>query len=146
MDNALFAVNDVAAIGGADLAYVQGGLTVQGEVTLFQLTRVRGSALQPDERKTNATTGLFVGYTVRPTLPLGAEPRYQPWLSTPASVAADMTGATRDNLSAAIGVRTKLDLGGGRALKPGLSYARGLDDPISKRSYQIVQVDLPFTF
>ncbi|HTJ41400.1 MAG TPA: hypothetical protein VL463_04865, partial [Kofleriaceae bacterium] len=146
MDNALFAVNDVAAIAGVDLAYVHGSFTVQGEVTLFQLTRVRGGDVQPDTRKTNSTAGLFVGWTAHPRLALGAELRYQRWLSTPAAVAADMTGATRDTLTAAIGVRTKIDLGGGRVLKPGLAFAHGLDDPLDKKGYEIVQVDLPFSF
>ena len=38
----MFAVNYLAIFPGVDLAYVSAGLTVQGEVTLFQLTRVRG--------------------------------------------------------------------------------------------------------
>lgn len=146
MDNALFAVNDVAAIAGADLAYVHGTITVQGEVTLFQLTRVRGGAVQPDAHKTNSTAGLFVGWTALPRLTVGAELRYQRWLSTPASVAADPTGASRDILSAAIGVRTKIDLGGGRVLKPGLAFAHGLDDPLDKKGYDLVQIDLPLSF
>jgi hypothetical protein len=146
MDNALFAVDDVAAIGGADLAWVKRGVTVQGEATLFQLERVRGGAVQPDAHKTNLTCGVFAGWTARPFLALGAELRYQRYLSTPAAVAADPTGASRDNLTAAIGVRTKIDLGGGRVLKPGLAYARGFDDPTSKRGYQILQIDLPLSF
>ncbi len=146
MDNALFAVDDVAASAGADLAWSRRGVTVQGEVTLFELTRVRGSAVETDARRTNSTAGLFVGWTARPDLAIGAELRYQRWLSTPAPVAADKTGASRDNLSAAIGVRTKVSLGRGLVLRPGLSYARGLDDPMRAKSYQIVQVDLPLAF
>jgi hypothetical protein len=143
MDNALFAVDDVAAIGGADLAWAHGDVTVQGEVTLFQLARVRGGAVEKDERRTNSTAGLFVGWAARPELGFGGELRYQRWLSTPAAVAADP--AIRDTLSAAIGVRTRLELGG-VVVRPGLSYARGLDDPMRAKSYQIVQVDLPFAF
>ena len=146
MDNALFAVDDVTAIVGADAAWVRGGLTVQGEATLFQLTRVRGSAVEADARRTNSTAGLFVGWSATRAWSIAGELRYQRWLSTPAPVAADKTGASRDNLSAAIGVRARIDLGGGRVLRPGLSYARGLDDPMRARGYQIVQIDLPLSF
>jgi hypothetical protein len=121
-------------------------VTVQAEATLFQLTRVRGAAMETDAHRTNSTAGLFVGWTPRPALAIAGELRYQRWLSTPAPITADKTGASRDNLSAAIGVRTRIDLGGGRVLRPGISYARGVDDPMSARSYQIVQIDLPLAF
>jgi hypothetical protein len=146
MDNALFAVDDVAVIVGADGAWVKDGLTVQAEVTVFQLTRVRGAAVETDAHRTNSTAGVFVGWTAMPELVIGGELRYQRWLSTPAPVAADKTGASRDNVTTAIGVRTRIDLGDGRVLRPGISYARGLDDPMRARSYQIVQVDLPLSF
>jgi hypothetical protein len=146
MDNALFAVDDVAAIAGADAAWVRGGLTVQAEATLFQLTRVRGAAMEADGHRTNSTAGMFVGWSATRTWSIAGELRYQRWLSTPAPVAADKTGASRDNLTAAVGVRARIDLGGGRALRPGVSYARGIDDPMSARGYQIVQIDLPLSF
>ncbi len=136
MDNALFAVNDAAAIAGADVAWVKRGFTVQAEATLFQLVRVKG---EMDPAKTNLTTGLYVGYTARPWLAGGVELRYQRFLSTPAAVVADPSA--RDTLTFAVGLRTQL----GRA-RPGIAYARGLDDPMGGRSYQIVQVDLPIAF
>jgi hypothetical protein len=146
MDNALFAVNDAAAIGGIDLAYVDRGLTLQVEATLFQLVRVRGDAVQPDSTKTNMTSGIHAGYFVLPWLSLGAELRYQRYLSTPSFVDADPTGANRDALSAAAGVRGHFKLGGTRVLRPGIAYARGLDDPMAGRGYDVVQIDVPFSF
>ena len=146
MDNALFAVNDHALIGGVDLAYVAGGLTVQAEATVFQLTRVRGEEVQPDAHKTNFTSGLHAGWFARPWLSVGAELRYQRWLSTPKAVMNDPTGASRDNLTAAAGVRGHIKLAGKRWLRPGLAYARALDDPMAGKGYDIVQVDVPLAF
>ena len=143
MDNALFAVNDTAAIAGADLAYVKNGLTLQLEATFFELFRVRGG---PDATKTNFTSGFHAGYFVMPWLSIGGELRYQRYLSTPAFVKADTTGANRDNASAALGLRAHIPLGDGQWLRPGIAYARGLDDPMSKNGYHVVQVDVPFAF
>ena len=146
MDNAMFAVNDFTVFPGVGLAYVAHGLTVQAEATLLQLTRVRNAAAQPDSSKTNFTTGLHVGYFVLPLLSAGAELRYQRWLSTPAAVAADATGASRDTLSVAAGARLHLRVGESTWLRPGIAYARGLDDPMARQDYHIVQVDLPVAF
>jgi hypothetical protein len=144
MDNALFAINDMAGIVGADLAFVRDGFTVQAEVTLFELLRVRGDEVQPDAAKTNLTSGLHAGWFPIPTLSLGAELRYQRYLSTPKFVAD--APAARDTLSAAIGVRGHFKLGGKRWVRPGIAYARGLDDPMNGRGYDVVQVDVPFSF
>lgn len=146
MDNALFAINDLTPIVGIDAAYVANGLTLQVEATLFELFRVRGDEVQPDAYKTNFTTGLQVGYFVTRWLSTSTELRYQRWLSTPAAVMMDTTGASRDTLSGAIGVRGHIALGGTRWLRPGVSYARGFDDPLTGRNYQIVQIDVPFAF
>jgi hypothetical protein len=146
MDNALFAVNDLTPIVGVDATYLANGLTLQLEVTLFELFRVRGDEVQPDAYKTNATAGMQAAYFVVPWLSASGELRYQRWLSTPAAVAMDASGASRDTLSAALGVRGHLALGGARWLRPGVSYARGLDDPMTDRHYQIVQIDIPFAF
>src|SRR5262249_859201 len=62
MDNAMFAVNDLTIFPGIGLAYVHNGWTVQGELTLLQLTRVRGEMAQKDSSKTNFTSGIHVGY------------------------------------------------------------------------------------
>jgi hypothetical protein len=143
MDNAMFAVNDLAVIPGVDLAWVDRGFTVQVEATLFQLTRVRGAEAQKDSSKTNLTAGLHVGWFALPWLSIGSELRYQRYLSTPSFVTANE--AMRDTLSAAAGVRFHVKRGT-RWLRPGIAYVRGLDDPMSAQDYGIVQLDLPFAF
>jgi hypothetical protein len=145
MDSVLFTVNDVAIFPGVDFAYTDFGLTVQAEVTVVQLVRVRGEATQPDSANTNLTAGLHVGYFFVPELSAGAELRYQRWLTTPWFVAADRTRASRDTLTFAVGLRAHLDLGGAW-LRPGLSYSHGIDDPLVDRAYHIVQLDLPLSF
>lgn len=144
MDNALFAINDTTAIAGVDLAFVESGFTVQAELTLFELIRVRGDEVQPDKAKTNFTSGLHAGYFPLPWLSVGAELRYQRYLSTPMFVEA--TPALRDTVSAAVGVRGHIQLAGKRWLRPGIAYSRGLDDPMSGRSYDVVQIDVPYSF
>ena len=144
MDNALFAINDLTPIVGVDVAYVADGLTLQLEATLFELFRVRNEAMQPDAFKTNFTTGAQVGYFFVPWLSVAGELRYQRWLSTPALVEMDATA--RDALSAALGVRVHVDLGGKRWLRPGISYARALNDPLTARNYQVLQIDVPLAF
>jgi len=145
-DNAMFALNDLVLFPGFDLAYVEGNLTVQGEVTLLQLIRVRGDAVQPDELKTNLTTGLHVGYFVTPWVSAAGELRYQCWLSTPAGVAADPSGASRDALTVSVGARFHLEVAPKTFLRPAIAYTRGLDDPMAARDYNIVHVDVPFVF
>lgn len=146
MDNAMFAVNDLVIFPGIDIAYVGHGLTVQAEATVLQLNRVRGEALQKDAYKTNFTTGLHVGYFVIPQISIGAELRYQRWLSTPAAVAADPTDESRDNLTIAVGPRFHLQLAKSTWLRPGISYARGFDNPMAKAEYNVLQIDLPLVF
>ena len=146
MDNALFAVNDLAVIGGAGLAYVDKGFTAQLETTVFQLSRVRGAESQPDAFRTNLTCGLHVGYMALPWLSVGGELRMQRWLSTPKAVADDTTGTLRENVSAAVGVRFHKKLPSKRWLRPGVSYTRGVDNPMRDKGYDIVQIDIPFVF
>ena len=144
MDNAMFAVNDLVLIPGVDLAWVTGGLTVQLETTLLQLIRVRGADAQPDASRTNWTNGLHVGFFFLPQLSVGAELRYPRWLSTPAAVERDAT--LRDTMTFAVGPRVHLQLADKLWLRPGIAYARGLDPPMTKANYNIVQVDVPFVF
>lgn len=144
MDNAMFAVNDVAVFPGVDLAWVRDGFTIQAEATVLKLTRVRGDDVQPDEHRTNFTSGLYVGWFASPALSLGAELRFQRWLSTPAAVAAD--AALRETVSIGVGARAHLKLSGATWIRPGLAWARGLDEPMSGRGYNIVQVDVPVSF
>lgn len=146
MDNALFSVNDLTPIGGAGFAWVAHGLTVQAEVTVLELLRVRGAAAQPDKAKTNFTSGLHVGYFVIPQLSIAGELRYQRWLTTPVAVEKDTTGTLRDTTTFAIGVRGHIPLGGKMWLRPGVAYARALDAPMSTAKYNIVQIDIPFLF
>ncbi len=147
MDNALFAVNDLAIVFGLGGAYVAHGLTIQIEATLLHLVRVRGEAVQKETSKTNFTTGLHVGYFVMGHLSVGAEARYQRWINAPLSVDADASGATKDTLSLAVGPRGHIKLG--RAwFRPSIAYERGLDKPLASAqlNYHIVRVDLPIVF
>lgn len=144
MDNSMFAVNDLTPTVGVDLAYVDHGLTLQAEATLFELFRMRGEAVQSDEYKTNFTTGAHVGYFLVSWLAASAELRYQRYLTTPAAVA--MNPAARDNLTVAAGLRFLFKLDAHHVLRPGVSVARALDQPLSDRTYEIVQLDLPFSF
>lgn len=148
MDNALFAVNDFTIIPGFDIAWVGHGLTVQAEVTLLELLRVRGERAQGEATKTNLTMGLHIGYFLVPQLSVAAELRYQRWLNAPFAVEKDATGATQDNLSFAIGARVHVELAKGYFLRPGLSYGRGLDKPMAAATpnYHFVQLDVPFYF
>ena len=144
MDNAMFATNYFTVFPGVSFAYVDKGFTVQAEVTLLQLMRVRGKAYETDESRTNLTMGLHVGYFFIPQLSLGAELRHQRWLSTPASV--DNDPASRDTTTVAIGPRVHFKLGEKVAFRPGIIYSRGLDKPLTNSDFNIVQLDLPFIF
>jgi hypothetical protein len=146
MDNAMFAVDYFAVFPGVDFAYVNHGFTVQLEATLFQLARVRGKGTPPgaDASRTNLTSGLHLGYFFIPEFSAGAELRYQRWLSTPAAVKAN--SAVRDTVSMALGVRCHFKLSDTIWIRPGVAYARGLDDPMAKSKYNIVQLDVPVSF
>lgn len=143
MDNAMFAVNDFTVFPGVGLSYTSGGFTAQVEATVLQLTRVRGEAVQADKSRTNFTSGLHLGYFPHPTVSVGGELRYQRWLSTPTTVTSE---ELRDNLTAAVGPRFHLKLSDSVVMRPGLSYAMGLDAPMSKLKYSIVQLDVPILF
>lgn len=144
MDNAMFAVNYFVAIGGADLAYVAHKLTVQLEVTLLQLFRTRNEAIDADESRTNFTSGVHAGYFVLPWLSLAGEIRHQRWVSTPAAV--QMNPPARDTTTYALGPRFHFKISGTTWMRPGLSWSRALDKPLSDGGYNIVQVDVPVAF
>jgi hypothetical protein len=152
MDNAMFAVDYFTAIGGIDAAYVDHRFTLQAEATIFQLFRARGAGTAPatDDTRTNSTVGLHAGFFVIPQLSLGGELRYQRWLTTPTQLvmgkAVPIPDASLDTTTVAIGPRGNFALGRGMFFRPGLSYARGLDKPLSASSYNMVQVDLPVVF
>ena len=144
MDNAMFAVNYFTVIGGIGAAYVAHGFTAQIEATILQLTRVRGEVVAKDSSRTNGTAGIHLGYFVIPQLSIGGELRYQRWLYTPTTKVTD-NATTRDTVTMAIGPRAHFKLGK-NWFRPGISYARGLDKPLTTASYNMVQVDLPFAF
>jgi hypothetical protein len=159
MDNAMFAVNYMTAIVGVDAAYVANKLTIQAEATLFQLFRTRGDnnlKASNDSTRTNSTMGLHVGYFFIPALSAGAELRYQRWLSTPTTGAKNaMTGVITntnfadnrmDTLTAAFGPRFHFKIGKSTWIRPGVSYAFGIDRPLSDGDYKMVQLDVPVIF
>jgi hypothetical protein len=143
MDNAMFAVNYAAGIAGFDVAWVGRGVTVQAEATVLQLERTRGPDMQ-DKRRTNMTGGLHAGWFALPWLSVGGELRYQRWLSDAAPVR--MNDEARETATAAIGPRLHFDLGGGKWLRPGLSYTQVLDAPFATSEYKMLQIDVPFVF
>jgi hypothetical protein len=143
MDNALFAANDMAIIPGIDAVWVKYGVTLQLELNVMQVFRVRGEAVQPDAAKTNLTTGLHAGYFVTPQFSVGAELRYQRWLSTPAAVAKDPT--LRDNLNAAVGARFHVKVTPTFILRPGASFSHTLYGA-GGQTHDVVQIDLMFCF
>lgn len=143
MDNAMFATNYVTVIGGIGAGYVGNGLTAQVEATVLQLLRVRGPDAQ-DSARTNFTAGLHLGYSIMPRLSLGGELRYQRWLTDAAP--ARMNPDARETVTFAIGPRMHIKVKGRYWLRPGLSYARALDAPLSQSSYHMVQLDVPFVF
>jgi hypothetical protein len=144
MDNAMFAVNFFTGIGGLDFAYVAHKVTVQAEATLLQLLRVRHKAIEPDEKRTNLTAGLHLGYFVLPVISLAGEVRYQRWLSDPAALKT--TPTARETLTYAVGPRFHFKVGGTTWIRPGLSYATAIDKPLKDSKYHIVQLDLPVAF
>jgi hypothetical protein len=152
LDNAMFAVNYLTIFPGVDFAYVAHGLTVQAEATLLQLERVRGSdnPANKDSSRTNFTAGLHVGYFFIPQLSAGVELRHQRWLSTPSTIKGATMPYTEDELrdttTLAFGLRGHIKFGDKFWLRPGLSFAMPLDNPMSKQKYKIVQVDVPFYF
>ncbi|MEY4545479.1 MAG: hypothetical protein RL685_1674, partial [Pseudomonadota bacterium] len=154
MDNALFAVNDVALLPGVDLAYVAHGFTVQVEASLIQLLRARGSEarnaagaqINPDSSRTNFTAGVHAGYFFYPELSFGAELRHQRWLSTPRAIANDATGTLRDTTSIALGPRLHFKIGDKSWLRPALAFAIGVDDPQLRWESKSVQLDIPVIF
>jgi len=145
MDNAMFAVNDLVLFPGVGIAYVNSGFTAQVEVTLLQLTRVRGNdTVQPDSSRTNLTSGIHVGYFFLPALSFGAELRHQRWVSTPGAVKANE--ALRDTSTFAFGPRFHLKLGEKTWLRPGVSLALPLDNPMAASKYKTIQLDIPIAF
>jgi opacity protein-like surface antigen len=144
MEGSLFGVNDFATGYSLDFAYVGHGLTAQVGTAVFTSFRARGDQVQSDTFKANWTSSLGLSYFIIPQLSVGAEGRYQRYLSTPSSVEKDPT--TRQNLSAAGGLRGHFKVSDGVWLRPGASYGHGIVGPIEKNGYHLIQVDVPVSF
>lgn len=139
-DSAMFAVDYLTAIVGADLAYVKHGLTVQVEATFLQFVRVRGSGA--DQLRTQAAAGLHLGYFIGSHFSLSGDVSYQRWLAH---------AATANALGLAVGPRAHFGLGRQASVRPGISFVRGLDSrgfdaPLLTAQTTAVQIDLPVTF
>jgi hypothetical protein len=76
--------------------------------------------------------------------PRGAEFRVQRWLSNASVVQSDP--ATREQFTFGIGPRFHIKVGEKCWFRPGVSYTRYLNKPLSSKDYNIVQIDLPFSF
>jgi hypothetical protein len=158
-DNAMFAVNYMTEVLGADFAYVNHGFTAQAEATLLQFVRVRGehSAGGTDAFRTNSSVGLHLGYFIGSHFSLGGDLRYQRWLTHPTTLNA-ITGAhvpfsdsNMDMVTVAGGPRMHFRLGKQASLHPGISFVRGLDArgfdaPLVTAQTTAIQVDIPITF
>jgi hypothetical protein len=112
-------------------------------VTVLELLRVRGPATQ-DSARTNFTAGVHAGYQLVPVLSLGGEIRYQRWLTDAAP--AVMDPAARETVTFAAGPRLHFKVKDRYWIRPGLSYARAVDAPLSRSRYQMIQLDVPFAF
>lgn len=158
-DDAMFAVNYLSQIAGVDFAYVNHGLTAQLEITLQPMFRVRGSdnAASTDSFRLNSAVGLHLGYFIGTFFSLGADLRYQRWLTHPTTLDAvsgahvAIAGARMDTVTLGVGPRFHFGLGGQVRMHPGISVlrgfdARGFDAPLITRETTAVQLDIPVTF
>lgn len=158
-DDAMFAVNYLTPIFGVDFAYVNHGFTAQLEVTVQPMFRVRGdqNAAATDSFRMNAAAGLHLGCFIGSHVSLGADLRYQRWLSHPTTPDAangahvPITGARMDTVTVALGLRLHFNLGGHANIHPGLSLtrgfdARGFDAPLVTAETTAVQIDIPVFF
>lgn len=143
MDNALFAVNYWTTIVGANVAHVDRNFTVQAEATLLRLTRNRGR-VTGDATRTNFTAGVHVGRFLTKQVSVGAELRLQRWLTDAAPVRSNSDA--RETVTAAIGPRFHIPLANKRALRPGLSWTHAIDRPLMGQSYDMFQLDVPWSF
>jgi hypothetical protein len=145
-DQAMFAVDYMTLIVGGDVAYVNHGFTAQGEATLQQSVRVRGSnsASASEAFRTNSSVGLHLGYFIGSHFSLGADLLYQRWLSNP-------TALNSDTLTFAGGPRLHFRVGKQGGIHPGLSFVRGfdgrgLDAPLVTAHPTALQIDVSVMF
>jgi hypothetical protein len=144
-DDPLFTPDYFATWPGLDVAYVTHGFTLQGEVSLPVMNRVRGPITY---RSTIAELqlGLHAGYFLFPWLSAGLDFRHQRWLSAPQFVTDDTSRVLRDNTTIEVGARFHVKVTDDITWRPGLSMAFGLDDPMAGAHYKVVHIDLPFQF
>jgi hypothetical protein len=148
MDNPLFGVNDFSVIPGLDVAYIAHGLTLQAEVTVAQLERVRGAEAQLEASKTAMTAGAHFGFFLSSYLSFGAEVRFQWWINPPFAVQTHKPNTSYDLTSLTIGPRLHFQLGPHLWIRPGVSFTRGLDPPMTPSSFNenVAQLDVPLVF
>lgn len=149
VDNALFQINYMTPIVGADIAYVGHDLTLQFEATVLELIRVRGEEKDKDKARTNLVFGLHGGYFLLPQLSVGVELRYQYWASHETFEKMNNPDII-DNWTLGFGPRAHIKLNEKMWLRPGVSLTMGLDLPTGFAGggfeYKLVQVDVPFFF
>ena len=148
MDNALFAVNYLTPTVGVGGAFIRHGFTVQAEVTVLQLIRVRGESRDADAMRTNFTAGLHLGYLVLPWLTASAEFHYQHWLHNPSldPTATAPQGKPRGQATVEFGVRANLPLSATILARPGVSFGLPLGGPMDTDDYRILHIDFPVVF
>lgn len=142
LDSGIALPNHLWMTGGVSAAWIAHGVTLQAEATLHQGVKTRGASTV-DEAITNTVSGVFAGYSVIPQLNVGAELRYQHFLSTPASVAK--TPELRGQLSFAAGARGHFKVGE-LTLRPALSYGRALGGVAGDASVHAVIFDMALAF
>ncbi len=145
MDNPLFMPDYLTAWPGLDIAYVTKGFTVQGEMSIAFLTKVRGPTTEKSSN-VDLSMGLHLGYFLFPFVSVGADLRHQRWLTNVSYVARDPSRDIRDVTTLALGPRAHINLSDTLRFRPGISMSFGLDRPMASSRYKIVQIDLPFNF
>ena len=89
---------------------------------------------------------MHVGYFFMPELSGAVELRHQRWLSTPTAVKNDATDTVRDTTTVAVGPRVHFKVGEKSWIRPALSFAVALDDPLKRWESRSVQLDIPVIF
>jgi hypothetical protein len=148
MDNALFAVNYLTPTAGVGAAFIERGLTVQAEITLLQLIRVRGESRDADPLRTNFTAGLHVGYLIVPWLTGSAEFHYQRWLHNPAlaPTAANPAGTPAGQATVEVGLRANVPLSRTILARPGVAFGFPLGGAMGTGDYRVLHLDFPVAF
>lgn len=142
LDSAISLPNHLWVTAGLSAAWIRYGLTLQLEATVVQGVQVRGPDAV-DDAVTNSISGAFVGYSIIPALNVGAELRYQRFLSTPASV--EKNAELRDQLSFAVGARAHLHLDP-LTIRPGVSFGHAIGGVVSEVNTNAVLFDLAVAF